>query len=356
MNIHNLSIDEKIGQRFMFGVNSNNIDAIVELVKNNYIGGVILYKRNYKNYKEMIGVIKRLKLANVKNKIPLFIAIDQEGGRVNRLPDEIHDLKNIYDASKTDDKLVNEHARIISYILTNSGINMNLAPVVDIYNDSRSKVLDKRCFYGNMEEVTDKAKKWLAVAKREGVISVIKHYPGHGATKIDSHFFIPYIFNYNGVLTKHMVPFDEIIKEKCDALMVGHIIVRKLTGLVPSTMNGKFLNKYLRKVGYDGLIISDEVNMLRRHLLYRFTYLNRVLASPSDIVLAKIKDYREGYRIINEYKRILIKNGKNLTRLDEHVVRVLKIKEKYQVNDDTTFEEINIDKINQEIDLFNSKI
>ena len=233
---------------------------------------------------------------------------------------------------------------------------MNLAPVVDIYNNSRSKVLDKRFFYGDVKEVTDKAKKWLAVAKREGVISVIKHYPGHGATKIDSHFLIPYVFDYKGVLAKHMMPFNGIIKDECDALMVGHIIVRKLTGLVPATMNGKFLNRYLRKDGYDGLIISDEVNMLRRHLLYRFTYLNRVLASPSDIVLAKIKDYREGYRIINEYKRILIKNNKNLTGLDEHVTRILTIKEKYKVNDDTAFEGINIDKINQEIDLFNSKI
>ena len=356
MDIHNLSIDEKIGQRFIFGVNSNNIDYIIELIKNAYIGGVILYKRNYKNYKDMLNVIKKMKKANEKNKIPLFIAIDQEGGRVNRLPDEIHNLKNIYDASKKDYSLVDEHAKIISHILSLSGINMDLAPVVDIYNDSRSKVLDKRCFYGDKEDVTREASKWLNTASNLGIVPVIKHYPGHGATKIDSHFFIPYVFNYRSILNKHMYPFDNLIRNNCDAVMVGHIIVRKLTGLVPATMNSKFISNYLRKRNYNGLIISDEVNMLKRHLLYRFTYLNRILMTPSDIVLIKIKDYSEGYKIINKYKQILVSNKENLQQLDEHVRRIVNVKDKYKINDDTSFNGIDIMKANEEIDLFNSKI
>ncbi len=356
MDIHNLSIDEKIGQRFIFGVNSSNINEIIELIKNAYIGGVILYKRNYKNYHDMLEVIKRLKKANQNNKISLFIAIDEEGGRVNRLPNEIHNVKNIYDVSKKDYDLVRDHAKIINHILSLSGINMNLAPVVDIYNNSKSKVLEKRCIYGNKEDVVNGANKWLEAAKKEGIISIIKHYPGHGATKLDSHLFIPYVFDYRSILNKHIYPFNELINNKCDALMVGHIIVRKLTGLVPATMNGKFINKYLREKGYNGLIISDEVNMLKRHLGYRFTYLNKILRSPSDIVLVKIKDYSEGYKIINKYKQILITSKENLDVLDEHVLRIVGIKEKYKVNDDISFRGIDVSKTNDEIDLFNSKI
>ena len=85
MVYQSLSIKEKIGQRLMFGVNSDNIDLIVDLIRDYAIGGVILYKKNYRDYNDMISVIKRLKEANQENKIPLFIAIDQEGGRVNRM-------------------------------------------------------------------------------------------------------------------------------------------------------------------------------------------------------------------------------------------------------------------------------
>jgi len=105
VDIKKLSLEEKIGQRFMFGVNSYNIDIIIELIKNYSIGGVILYKKNYNSYSEMLSVVKRLKDANKNNKIPLFISIDQEGGRVNRFPSEFVNLKNVYDVSKKDEKL-----------------------------------------------------------------------------------------------------------------------------------------------------------------------------------------------------------------------------------------------------------
>ena len=113
MNIGNLSLNEKIGQRFIMGVNNQNISEIIKLIKKAYLGGVILYKKNYHNCFDMLLVIKKLKEANKDNKIPLFIAIDQEGGKVNRLPNEIHNLKNIYDVSKKDISLVKDYASII---------------------------------------------------------------------------------------------------------------------------------------------------------------------------------------------------------------------------------------------------
>lgn len=106
VNLDSMSIREKIGQKFMIGINSHNIDVIIDLIKKYSIGGVILYKQNYNNYDEMLSVIKRLKIANCENKIPLFIAIDQEGGRVNRMPSEYSNIKNIYDMSLKDVNLI----------------------------------------------------------------------------------------------------------------------------------------------------------------------------------------------------------------------------------------------------------
>ena len=146
MNINVLSLKEKIGQKFLLGVNSSNIEDIIYLIKNNYIGGVVLYKNNYDSYDEMVDVVRKIREANINNKIPLLIAIDQENGVVNRFPKEIIPLKNIYDISKTDKKLIKEVGRVTADVLINTGINMNLAPVLDIYNNSDSKVLKKRCF------------------------------------------------------------------------------------------------------------------------------------------------------------------------------------------------------------------
>ncbi len=100
--LEKLSLEEKVGQMFMFGVNDRNTDGIIELIKKYKIGGVILYKRNYSDYNDMLNLIKRLREANKDNKVPLLIAIDEEGGRVNRMPKEFNNLKSIYRFSLSD--------------------------------------------------------------------------------------------------------------------------------------------------------------------------------------------------------------------------------------------------------------
>ena len=141
----------------------------------------------------MLEVVRKFRIANANNIIPLFIAIDQENGVVNRFPKEIIPLKNIYDISRTDKKLIREVGRVTSDVLVNTGINMNLAPVLDIYNKTDSKVLNKRCFYGNEDNIYEDAKDYIKKFSDRGIITVCKHFPGHGVTKIDSHFLVPYI-------------------------------------------------------------------------------------------------------------------------------------------------------------------
>lgn len=356
MNINSLTLNEKVGQRFIFGVNSDNIDDIIKLIKKYHIGGVILYKKNYNTYDEMLNVVKKIKNANKDNKIPLFISIDQEGGRVNRIPKEIHNLKNIYDVSKIDSTLVSDYANIISKILYESGINMNFAPVMDIYNGSKSNALYKRCFYGNADNISKLGSIYVEKAKENKIISVIKHFPGHGCSKYDSHFLIPYIFDRKALFNKHIIPFNELIKKDVDALMVGHLVIRGKTRLLPASISDLFIKKYLRDVNYKNLIITDEVNMLKKHLIYKHCFINKALKSSSDIILVKMKDYNEGVSIINKYKKLLDNNNLLLDKLDDSVKRIVTIKGKYDIKDDTSFDGIDIDKVNKEIDIINEKI
>lgn len=357
MNFYDLSIKEKIGQRLMFGVNSDNIDLIIDMVRDYAIGGVILYKKNYNSYDEMLEVIKKLKKANEGNKVPLFIAIDQEGGRVNRMPSQFINMKNIYDLSKSRSDLLYDAALVMGKMLSLSGINMNFSPVLDIYDEnSNNKVLYKRCFYGDIDNIVDSASEYIKGFNDNKVISVIKHFPGHGSTKADSHFMVPYVYNYKDILDKHIKPFYKIISDGVDVVMVGHLVIRKLTNGLPASISSNFIKDYLREgINYQGIIISDEVNMLSRSLLYRFIYERKVIKSGSDIILVKLKNKNNALRLINKFIKCIERDNEQLKILDDSVLRILKIKEKYSLSDSINELGCDIDLINQEIIRINNE-
>ena len=350
-----LSLDEKIGQRFIVGVNSQQVDMVIKLIKEGYVGGVILYKKNYGTYQEMIDVINRFKEANKGNKVPLFISIDQEGGVVNRLPKDIHRLEEVYLFSKDNKDKIDEYASVISDILKDTGINMNLAPVLDIYNNSKSQALESRCFYGNMDQVFELGRKYVLNFKEHKVIPVIKHYPGHGATRLDTHFFVPYVWNYKEMLNRHMVPFERMIEDGIDAIMVGHMKVRKLCGILPASLNRNFIMNYLRNK-YDGLIISDECNMLKRHFVYRFMYEKRITTSGCDMVLLKLKSINEFYRMRDKYMQVIQNNKEIRDELEVMVKRILRVKKEYNVTDELVNKGTDVAKINKRIDALNNMI
>jgi len=352
MDLSNLSLKEKVGQKFMFGVNSNNVNIIIDLIKNYHIGGVILYKKNYHNYDEMLSFIKKLKIANKENKIPLFIAIDQEGGRVNRMPSEIRNIKNIYDMSKKDKDLIYKNGCIVGKMLNETGINMNFAPVLDMCDNKEKTVLYNRCFYGNIDDINDVSTKYVKGLKENNVISVIKHFPGHGSSKIDSHFITPYVFDSKKILNNHIKPFEYSIENGIDALMVSHLVVRGMSGGLPASISNSFIDKYIRSK-FNGLVITDEINMLSRNVFYKFNYVKHLVNSGSDIILVKIKNNKD-INLIDKYINYLGNNKEYVEILDNSVKRIINIKEKYNISDDVSYNGCNINDINNEIDKINN--
>lgn len=352
MDIKSLSLKEKVLQKFMFGINSHNIDVIVNLIKKYPVGGVILYKKNYSCYEEMLTVIKKLKNANRGNKIPLLIAVDQEGGRVNRMPAEIKNIRNVYDLSKNGMDLIYESGDIAGEMLSSLGINMNLAPVMDVYENSKSKILYNRCFYGGIDEVSASGRKYIEGISKHEVISVIKHFPGHGASKIDSHFITPYIRDYDSVLNKHIVPFDNVFKSGIDAVMVGHLVIKKLTGGVPASISKEFINKYIRERNrFNGIVITDDISMLSHTLVGRYKLISKAFNSGSDIILMKIKNNNDVKLIDRFINKININD-----EIEDSVKRILDVKMKYNINDEIDNIGMDIEYINKKIDKLNSKI
>ena len=147
MKVKDLEIEQKIGQMLIIELQEKQITTqTMNIIQKYNIGGIILYRKNYDNYQEMLKLINKLKEINKVNEIPLFISIDQEGGRVNRMPSEILNLKSASKLSSTGDiEIVKQSAKIISEMLTKTGIGMNYSPVLDIKNFKEDHAIGDRC-------------------------------------------------------------------------------------------------------------------------------------------------------------------------------------------------------------------
>lgn len=179
MNINSLSLEEKIGQLFLVSFEENAItDEIKILIQKYKIGGVILYRKSSIDYDNLLKLINELKELNKNNPIPLFISIDQEGGRVNRLPKSIINLKAAYKLTKNKDlNIIEQASEITAKILKDTGYNMNFAPVLDIKNFNENHPIGDRCFGDNLEDVCKFGIASMKTYQNNGIIPVIKHFP-----------------------------------------------------------------------------------------------------------------------------------------------------------------------------------
>lgn len=358
MDIKELSLEEKIGQMLIMGLEDKEQKEIDSIIKKLKIGGIIIYKKNYNNYEQMLGLINNIKEMNAENKIPITISVDQEGGRVNRMPPEILNLKSATKfANSKDVELVKETGNIIGKMLSETGISMDYAPILDIRRFEEKHAIGDRCYGENKEDVEKYGIEVMKQLQQNNVISVIKHFPGHGLTKKDSHFRIPKIKEKIEVLQKEdMQPFEVAIKNGADAIMVGHLIIKDVDRKYPASLSKKVIQKYLiEKYNYHGLIITDDMKMMAIRLHYNMKRtVKRAILAGNDIVMIGLS-YKKVDKII-KYIIGQIKKGKiSEERINKSVEKILRIKEKYNITDEKT-SGFDINKINEQIEKLNNSL
>ena len=357
--IEELTLEEKVGQLFMVGLQENKEKKIKELIEKQKIGGVIVYRKNYTNYEEMIKLINSIKDMNkIENSIPIFISIDQEGGRVNRMPDEILNLKSATKYANTKDvKIVRQSGSIIAKMLKESGISMDYAPTLDIRRFKENHAIGDRCYGDNKEDVSQYGIEVMKQMQENGVIPVIKHFPGHGSTIKDSHLRIPLINQSIENLEKDdMVPFEEAIKKGAEAIMVGHLVIEDVDKKYPASLSEKIIKKYLiEKYNYKGLIITDDLKMMSIQLHYNMREaVTKAIEAGNDIIMIGLP-YTKVKRLV-KYIIWKVKHGKiSEERINSSLEKIIKMKEKYNVTDNKV-EGINIEEINKEIEELNKKL
>lgn len=262
-----MTLDEKIAQMLIIYYSSTTYDESLEqTIKEVKPGGFILMNDNISTYQNTLNLVKSMQK---DSKIPMIISIDQEGGIVQRLQKitdiEVTNIPSMLALGKTNDKnLAYNVGKIMAQQLKTLGINLDFAPVVDIYSNKDNKVIANRSFGSNSEEVTT-----MALALKQGlednnVNTCLKHFPGHGDTAVDSHYNLPVINkDYNDLSKVELIPYYKAIKNNTNMIMIGHIALPKITkDNTPASLSKEIITNLLKtKLKYQGLVITDALNM-----------------------------------------------------------------------------------------------
>ncbi|WP_246637559.1 beta-N-acetylhexosaminidase [Crassaminicella profunda] len=351
--IEKMTLDEKIGQMVLVGFNGDQInDSIKKMIDSYHIGGFILFQRNIKNPSQTLALLNTIKSANSKNKIPLFLAVDEEGGKVSRMPKEIKKLPT----NKKIGILNNNHfsfeiGQLIGFELKSFGFNLDFAPVLDINSNPKNPVIGDRSFGSNKEIVSQLGLQTMKGIKSQNIISVVKHFPGHGDTSVDSHLGLPVVnHDLNRLKSFELAPFSKAIKENVDAVMVSHILFPKIDSQYPATLSKKIMTDLLRNnLNFKGVIITDDMEM--GAILKHYDIGNaaiRSIQSGSDIILI-CHTYEKQLTVLDALKKAVENNEISEEQINDSVYRILKLKKKYHIKD-TSIKSIDVKDINNQID------
>ena len=349
--IHSMSLDDKIGQLFIVGFDGQLInDEIINLVKNEKVGGLIYFSRNIIDSNQIVNLNNEIK--SIENDIPLFVSIDEEGGIVSRVPEEYAKIPSSgYIGEFNDENLSYNVGRIIAKELKGLGFNMDFAPVLDINSNPNNTVIGERALGNNSDIVSRLGIKTMEGLRDGGIISVVKHFPGHGDTDIDSHYGLPIVTKtleeLNGL---EFIPFKNAIDNGADVVMVSSIILSSVESEYPATMSRKVINDILREsLNFEGVIATDDMTMAAITNNYNLTdAVIKSIDAGSDLVLV-CHGYEEILNSISAVKEAVINNILSEDKINKSVYRVLKLKEKYSIKNDKVINEIDIEGINSEI-------
>lgn len=324
--VASMSLSEKIGQMVMIGVHGTDItDDSAYMLNQYHIGGIILFDRNMRSIEQVKTFTNNLQ-KNANQKIPLFIGIDEEGGNVVRMKNALTPPPSQYEIGITNDtEQAKKWAIKTSQSLKEMGININFAPVADVNSN------DTRSYSGDHNVVTAFVKAAATGYEHENMIYSLKHFPGIGKGKVDSHFESSMIdASKDTLLSDDIIPFKTIIKENNPEnyfILISHLTYTDLDNEKPASLSKKIITDLLRKeLGFSGIIITDDMEMgaIANHNDFRTVGVKAVKAGV-DIVMV-CHEYEHETDV---YLGLLdaVNNGEiSLDRIDESVKRIVRAK------------------------------
>lgn len=329
--LQRMTIEQKVGQRFMTWIpGTASSERAAALIEQAHVGGVILIERNVESYGQMLELISDLqRMAQASSpSVPLFIATDQEGGRVSRvlLPEMTHFPAAFHQGVHADPDYVEAAAYVTGVELRRLGVNVNLGPVIDLYGQLDETLIGDRSFGADAGLVADLARAYVHGADRAGIIPVAKHFPGHGVTSINSHERLPVVRLTRSERSSILAPFSAAIDAGVDVIMTAHILYEDLDPDRPASVSPAITTDLLRdQLDFDGVVITDAIEIGEpAPLLQEPAIVRNSFAAGADIILAGRES--DVLPLVQEAIRLVRSGLESEERLNESVRRILRVK------------------------------
>lgn len=332
--LEEMTLEEKIGQMMIIHYREPKLDETLNnMLKTIKPGGFIFFKENLVTYEDSLELIKNIKDSA---KIPMFLSIDQEGGKVDRLKTikgiSFSNMPTMSEIGKTnDEEIAYGTGAQIAHNLKMLDLNMNFAPVLDIYSNPKNTVIGTRSFGDNAEIVSKMGLALSKGLKDNNIIPVYKHFPGHGNTETDSHIDLPIVSKTKEELLKEeIIPFQKAIANDADVIMIGHLAVPSITNsYIPASLSKKIITNFLKEeIGYQNLVITDALNM--KALTNNYSekeIIEKSINAGVDILLMP----ENPINAVNVIKEGITSGSIKEEQINNSVKKILNLKYKYNI-------------------------
>lgn len=340
--INGMSLEEKVGQMFMLAFREDQLgqpvtvinQEVIHTISEYQIGGVILFSENISTPEQTKELIHDLQMAS---KLPLFIAVDEEGGKVSRVGNnpsmEVPTLSSSGAIGSLGDLTkAYETGSILGGYLSELGFNMNFAPVADINLNPNNPVIGERAFGIDPVLVGDMVAEEVKGMQEQGVLATLKHFPGHGDTIFDSHLVqVEVSHDIERLNTVEWIPFKAGIEAGAHIIMVGHIHTPNATkDNLPASLSPTMVTEYLRKdLGFDQIVITDALEMGAISNYYSSSEAAILAIEAGVDILLMPLDFEEAYNGVV----IAIENDRiTEERIDESLKRIFSLKDSIDIS------------------------
>ena len=341
-----VSLDVKIGQMLMVGFRGLEVSddsPIVQDIRDRHLGGVVLFDydvptkspvRNVESPTQVTALVEALQSASAT---PLLVAIDYEGGTITRLKEKSGfppTVSHQYLGEVNDLRFTHQEATKMAKTLAELGINLNLAPVVDVNTNPDNPIIAKyeRSFSADPEIVTRQALEFIEAHHEQGVLCTLKHFPGHGSSTGDSHLGVVDVTDTWSRI--ELEPYASIIEAgQADAIMTAHVFNANLDPEYPATLSRPTITGILREeLGYDGVVISDDMQMgaIADHYGFEIAIQKSIEAGVDILAIANNSVYEEDIaaHTVALIKRLVQDGRTDEARINESYQRIRQLKSK----------------------------
>jgi beta-N-acetylhexosaminidase len=336
------------GQLLISGIKGISLTAEeVEFIKNEKLGGIILFANNFQDPAQLAELVNNIQ--KLRDEYPLFISVDQEGGRVARFKTHFTQFPSMLELAKQDSpKLIFEVHQTLAKELAACGINLSYSPCCDILTNPENKAIGDRAFGDDPEAV----EKFISAAIRglqtNGIMACAKHFPGHGGTTKDSHFDLPLVkTSLQQLRDRELLPFVKASKSRVEFMMMAHLLVDALDPNLPTSLSPKAYEFLRQETKFTKIVITDDMEM--KAIADRFSIEDAaVLALNAGTDMLLYRDMADADRAL---KAIREASKKRLLKKEDLTAK-LKTIERCKKENLSTYAQIYIPKV---ADVFNSQ-